>query len=65
MHLLCAYMTSQRSLVEKKEKKEKPLVKKHLWHDMQAISEQGKDRNSCLGNSKKAYHATNAVFQHV
>ena len=45
--------------------KEKNNNKKNHCHDMQAIGEQGKDRNSCLGNSRKAYHATKAVVQHL
>ena len=49
----------------KKRKEEKTLVKQHLWNDMRAIGVQGKDCKSCLGNSKKANHATKAVFQHV
>ena len=28
-------------------------MKQHLCHDMRAVGEQGKDRNSCLGNSRK------------
>ena len=34
--------------MKKRKKEEEPLVKQHLWHDMRAIGEQGKDRNSCL-----------------
>ena len=34
------------------------MVKQHICHDMRAKCEQGKDRNFCLGISKKAYHAT-------
>ena len=56
---------SQWSLVEKERKVEEPLVKQHHWHDMWAIGKQGKDCNSCLGNSRKAYHATKAVIQRV
>jgi len=39
--------------------------KKCECHDMWAVSEQGKDSNSGLGNSKKAYHATKAASQHL
>ena len=40
-------------------------MKQRLCHDMRAVGKQGKDRNSCLGNSRKAYHATKAVIQHL
>ena len=40
-------------------------MKQHHWHDMRAVGEQGKDRNSSLGNSRKAYHDTKTVIQHL
>ena len=55
---------SQGLLVEKN-KVEEPLVKQHHWHDMWAVGEQGKDCNSWLRNSRKGYHATKAVNQHL
>ena len=40
-------------------------MKQPLWHDIRAVGTQGKDRNSSLGYSGKAYHATKAVIQHL
>ena len=57
--------TAQGSLVEKKRKEEEPLLKQHHWHDMRAVGEQGKYSNSCLGNSRKAHHASKTVIQHI
>ena len=54
-----------KSQLKKKLRKEELPLKQHFCHDMRAIGEKWENSNSCLGNSKKAYHGTKAASQHL